>query len=88
MKKRKYWLPAIFSALIIGLGQIIKGHSKKGLKWILLFYFLYPAAIYASLAISARLFIAVLGVAVVVYPVFWLYNVADALTKPVHESKR
>lgn len=79
MKKKRYWVPAIFSAFIVGLGQIIKGHSKKGLKWILYFYFFIPAVIYVSLMISARLFIVVLGATVIVYPIFWLYNILDTL---------
>jgi TM2 domain-containing membrane protein YozV len=83
MRRRIYFISAIFSALIIGFGQIIKGDSRRGLVWILLFYFFFPALIYASFLISTYLFVAMLGVAVIVYPLFWLYNVLDALLKRV-----
>ena len=83
MKKRIYPISAIFSAIIIGLGQILKGDSRKGLVWILLFYLFFPAVIYTSFLISAYAFMAMLGAAVIVYPSFWLYNVLDALLKRV-----
>jgi hypothetical protein len=83
MKKKRFYAHAFFSVLVIGLGQVIKGDSTKGLKWMLVFYLIFPFAIYASLLLNAYLFIAVLGTAVIVYPVFWLYNVVDALNHKV-----
>ena len=74
-------MPAIFSSLVIGLGQIIKGDSDKGLKWMLLFYFFLPAVIYVSLLINANLFIFIFALIVIVYPLFWLYNIYDAYTR-------
>ena len=88
MKEQRYLTPAICSLLIIGMGQIIKGDSDKGLKWILFFYLFYPAVIYASLMVSANLFIFVLGVSVFVYPLFWLYNIYDAYTRNPKERMR
>jgi len=83
MKKKSYLAPAVFSALIIGLGQVIKGESDKGLKWILLFYLFLPGLTYASLILNAYLFITVIAFEVLVYPVFWIYNIHDAYRREV-----
>ena len=76
----KYKLEALASFFIVGLGQIIKGESKKGLLLILVFYLGLPALIYFSLLISAYLFLLVLGVALISGIILWVYNVWDALT--------
>ena len=76
----KYKLEALASFFIVGLGQIIKGESKKGLLLILVFYLALPALIYFSLLISAYLFLLVLGVALISGIILWVYNVWDALT--------
>lgn len=81
--KKKYYMPAILSALVVGLGQIVKGDSNKGLKWIISLYLLFPAMLYGLFLISARLFVVALAVAIIVYPAFWIYNVADALLRKV-----
>ncbi len=83
MKKRTYPGPAVFSALVIGLGQVIKGESKKGLRWILLFYLLLPALTYTSLILSAYLFLLMIALDVIAYPVFWVYNINDAYKREV-----
>jgi len=83
MRKKKYFFPALSSALIIGLGQILKGDSNKGLKWILFFYLFLPALSYASLLIHGYLFLGVFTFALIVYPIFWIYNILDAFLAPV-----
>ena len=83
MKKHKYVTPAIFSFFMIGLGQIVKGDSDRGLKWVLFFYLFYPLLIYVTLMINARIFVATMAVGVIVYPVFWLYNVYDAYNRKI-----
>ena len=81
MKKQKYYIPAILSALVVGLGQIIKGDSKKGLKWLLSFYLFFPTLLYLLFLITPKAFMAGLAVAIIVYPVFWIYNIVDALLR-------
>ena len=83
MSKEYHPFAAIFSVFFVGIGQIIKGDSKKGLKWILFFYLFIPATIYVSFVINAYLFIFVFGISMMILPVFWLYNVIDALFKRV-----
>ena len=78
MKKKKLYAPAIFSAIVIGLGQIVKGDSEKGLKWLLLAYAAIPMLIYVSFTINSYLFLFLLSLTVVAYPIFWIYNILDA----------
>ena len=81
--KNKYYLPALLSFFVIGLGQLVKGDSRKALLWFLLFYIFIPGLLYASLMLHAYAFILIACAAVIVYPVFWLYNVLDAfLSRP------
>ena len=77
--KRKYWLEAIASFLVVGLGQIIKGEGKKGLKLLLAFYFVLPALIYVSLLINAFLFLVVFGLSLISAVILWVYSIWDAL---------
>jgi hypothetical protein len=79
--RKKYLFPAIFSALVVGLGQMVKGESKKGLKLMLWFYLGFPVIIYGSLLLNSYLFLAVFAVFVVIYPVIWSLNVIDAYSK-------
>lgn len=81
MLKKYHYLEAIFSVLIVGMGQIIKGEGKKGLALMLLFYFTLPALVYASLFISGILFIYILAVAILSGIVLWGYSIVDALIK-------
>jgi len=83
MKRKIYFFPTIFSIFIIGLGQIIKGDSEKGLKWLLFAYAGIPMIIYTSFIINTYLFLFLLSITVVVYPIFWVYNVLDALSKKI-----
>ncbi len=79
MRKRpSNYLPAAFSLLIVGLGQLVKGDWEKGIKFILLFYFALPAVIYFSLLVSGALFLAVFGISTIFALIFWAYNIIDA----------
>ena len=79
----RYRSEAFASFLVVGLGQIIKGEGKKGLEFLLAFYFVLPVIIYASLLISAYLFLMVLGFALLFEIFLWGYNVWEAYT---HEA--
>ncbi|HTY13170.1 MAG TPA: hypothetical protein VMD02_03165, partial [Candidatus Omnitrophota bacterium] len=74
-----YWLPAAFSFFIVGLGQLVKGDSEKGIKFLLMFYFALPAVIYFSLMVSGAIFLAVFGISTIFAVIFWAYNIFDAL---------
>ncbi len=76
-----YFIQAICSVLVIGLGQIIKGESKKGVILLLTFYFFLPAIVYISLLINAIYFIYVLGLAIIFGIILWIYSIGDALLK-------
>ncbi|MEE8638393.1 MAG: hypothetical protein V3T21_05045, partial [Candidatus Margulisiibacteriota bacterium] len=69
------------SILVVGLGQIIKGESKKGVILLLTFYFFLPALAYLSLLINAVYFIYVLGLAIIFGIILWIYSIGDALLK-------
>ncbi len=75
-------IPVFLSFLIVGLGQIVKGESEKGLKLMLLFYFIIPALLYLFFIIKAELFLLMLGFFTIFNVIFWAYNVADAYRKP------
>lgn len=77
---KKHFLEALASFFVVGLGQIIKGEGEKGLKFILIFYFALPAAVYLSLLLNAYLFLAALGICLVSGIFLWCYNLWDALT--------
>ena len=79
--KKKYLVPAIYSFFIVGLGQIIKGESEKGTKYLIWFYLGIPLIIYLSLLINIYLFLAVLMGTLLFYPIFWAYNIHDAYRK-------
>lgn len=83
MKRKIYFFPTIFSIFIIGLGQIIKGDSEKGLKWLLIAYIAAPTLIYLSFIINAYFFLFLLSLTVVAYPIFWVYNILDALNTQI-----
>lgn len=82
MKPR--YFEAIASALIVGLGQIIKGESKKGILLLLTFYFVLPALTYLSLLINGYFFLYTFGSAVIGGIFLWIYSIGDALLK--HEK--
>ncbi len=68
----------LFSALIVGAGQILKGETQKGLKFMLTFYFGLPLLLYLTLSFSGGLFLIVFGIAVIFLLLFWAYNIWDA----------
>lgn len=88
VKRKKHHVPAILSALVAGLGQIIKGDAKKGLKIMLWFYLGFPILIIISLLLNAYLFLMVFAVFVVVYPLFWALNIFDAYSSHIYVRRR
>ncbi|MCX5750753.1 MAG: hypothetical protein NT099_03670 [Candidatus Saganbacteria bacterium] len=81
MGKWRYKKEAFLSALVIGLGQITKGESQRGLKLILWFYVAIPALLVISLYLSGILFLAFFIASIFLYPIFWVYSIYDALTR-------
>jgi hypothetical protein len=75
-------LQATCSALIVGLGQIIKGETEKGVAILLTFYFFLPAVVYFSLVINPYLFLSVLGFSTIFGIMLWIYSIGDAFLKP------
>lgn len=74
-------IEAVSSVLIVGLGQIIKGESKKGLFLLLSFYFVIPAIVYVPLMFKSYLFIYLFGLAIISGIILWTYSIGDALLK-------
>ena len=73
----------IASFLVAGLGQIIKGgasNNKKGLLILLYFYFVIPIFLYLTFAFgNTYLFLAFLGLAVILLPALWVFSIIDAI---------
>lgn len=80
VQRKKYLLLALASAIVAGLGQVIKGDAVKGLKIMLWFYLGFPMIIFGSLLLNAYLFLTCLAVFVIVYPVLWIFNIIDAFS--------
>lgn len=78
-KVKRHYFEAACSFLVTGLGQIVKGESKKGLKILLCFYFVLPGAAYAALIINGYLFLIILALAILTGITLWTYSVWDAL---------
>lgn len=76
-----HYFHAICSILVVGLGQIIKGETNKGIILLLTFYFFLPAAVYASLIINAYFFLSILGFALIFGIMLWIYSIGDALLR-------
>jgi hypothetical protein len=76
-----HYIEAAGSALVVGLGQIIKGQTEKGLVLLLVFYFVLPAVIYGTLLINGYLFLSALGIATISGIILWIYSIADALLR-------
>ena len=76
-----HYFSALGSAIIVGLGQIIRGHSKKGLILILLFYLTLPALVSLALLINGYLFLYTLGIAIICGIILWGYSIGDALLR-------
>ncbi|MBN3033288.1 MAG: hypothetical protein JW873_04255 [Candidatus Saganbacteria bacterium] len=81
--RKKHRAAAAASFLVVGLGQIIKGDSDKGLKMMLIFYLACPASLYASLLINGYLFLLSLALVIASGLTLWAYNVWDALNTPL-----
>ena len=76
--KRENIALALFSGLLVGSGQILKGEVEKGLKLMLTFYFGLPLLLYLTLSFSGGLFLLVFGIVVIFCIIFWAYNIWDA----------
>ena len=74
-----HYFEALGSVLIVGLGQIIKGKTEKGLALLLTFYVGLPAIIYVSLLINGNFIIYSLSSVVIAGIVLWLYSLTDTL---------
>ena len=83
LKRKKYLVPAILSAVVAGLGQTVKGDNKKGLKIMLWFFMGFPIIIYGSLLLNAYLFLVIFAAFVILYPVVWIFNIIDAYSTQV-----
>jgi hypothetical protein len=77
-----HYLEALSSVVVVGLGQIIKRESKKGILLLLTFYFGIPAFVYSSLLFGEYFPLYALGFAVIFGIILWGYSVLDALLKP------
>jgi uncharacterized membrane-anchored protein YitT (DUF2179 family) len=86
-QREKYLASAIFSALVAGLGQIVKGEAKKGLKIMIWFYMGMPMLIMATFLLNPYLFLVTLAAFVVIYPAFWAYNIMDAYSKQIYNRR-
>jgi len=76
------------SALVAGLGQIMKGDAKKGLKIMVWFYLGFPILIYGALLLNAYVFLLIFAAFVVIYPVVWVMNIIDAYSAHMQIRKR
>lgn len=81
MKKQYHYFAAIISALVVGLGQVVKGESKKGLLMMLVFYLFLPSIFFAALSVNGYLALVILTFAVIAGVILWGYNVGDAFIK-------
>lgn len=79
--KKLHYLEALSSALVVGLGQIIRGETNKGLLLLLTFYFALPAVTYSAFLIKGYLSLYIWAVAVIIGIIIWIYSVGEALLK-------
>lgn len=80
-KNKNDWNAALASTLVVGLGQILKGRTDKGLFYLLWFYAGLPIVIYISLLVGTIVFVPTISIIIALYPIFWLYNIYDALKR-------
>jgi len=62
--KSKNGLAAVLSFFIPGLGQLIKGHAKRGI-------FIFLAAVISS-------FLTLVFIGMITTPILWIWNIYDA----------
>lgn len=79
MKKDRL-LAALASFFVVGLGQVLRGEGRKGLKMMLAFYFVFPISIYAALIFSGLLALIALGLVSIAGILLWVYGIIDAFT--------
>lgn len=82
-----YFLEALFSVFIVGLGQILKGDGKKGIILLLAFYFTLPAIVFLTLLVNPYLFLSTLGFAMIFGIILWAYNIGDALLRRIENAE-
>ncbi|MFH1542759.1 MAG: hypothetical protein ABIE84_06715 [bacterium] len=75
------YLEGISSVFVTGLGQIIKGETKKGLLLLLSFYFVLPALVYLSLWLLNSWFLIIFAAVVISAIIIWSYSVWEAFKK-------
>jgi len=81
-KTRKYIVPALLSFAVVGLGQIIKNDEKKGILYLLNFYFSIPLFLYTILLFCrGETFLVTLAISIIIAISFWIYNIVDAYKK-------
>lgn len=68
----------MFSAMLVGSGQILKGETEKGIKMMLTFYFVIPILLYVILSFSGSIFLITFGFSIIFAVIFWVYNIIDA----------
>jgi len=74
-----HFIEGVCSALIVGLGQVIRGRTRKGILLLLAFYFALPAILYVSLLFSGYIPLYALGFVTFSGIILWIYGAADAL---------
>ena len=74
-----FYLQAASSFVIVGLGQIIKGETNKGLLMLLTFYFVLPAILYLALLFNSQQIVYILSGVIISAIILWLYSIGDAL---------
>ncbi len=77
-RRKKFYGPALASTLVAGLGQVLKGDARKGLKLMLWFYMGLPIILVGSLLLNAYLFLVIFAIFVILYPAIWIMNIFDA----------
>ena len=87
-QRERYLLPAIASILVAGSGQIMKGEGKRGLKMMVWFYMGLPIITVGMFMLNPYVFLMAFAAIVVIYPVFWFYNIVDAYSSGVALRRR
>jgi len=78
-KKHYYYLEALCSLFVTGLGQVVKGEGEKGLSLMIIFYLVLPATVYLTLLLTGLVFPYLFGFIVIFAIILWGYSVFDAL---------
>lgn len=87
-RRKRYVMPAILSFFVAGLGQIVKGNGRRGVRIMIWFYMGMPVLILGAFLLHPLIFLVTLAGAVVLYPLIWLYNISDAYSSQAPERSR